>query len=69
MDGVGIDDALVKNDFVSLGFFDCFHCFGVGISFDLVWIVHGGCASLRKSTHRGGIPLLSRQLAGGIPFS
>ena len=39
--GVGIDDALVENYFVSLGFFDRFQGFGVGVKFDLVRIVYG----------------------------
>ena len=40
MKGVGIDDVLVENDFVSLGFFDCFRGSGVSVPFDLVWIVY-----------------------------
>ena len=39
--GVGIDDAFVKNYSVSLGFFDRFQNFGVGVSFDLVGAVYG----------------------------
>ena len=41
MKGVGIDHALVENDFLSLGFFDRFQGFSVGVAFDLVGIVHG----------------------------
>ena len=40
MKGVGIEAAFVENDFVSLGFFDCFKGFGAGVPFDLVWIVY-----------------------------
>ena len=36
---VGIHDAFVEDDFVSLGFFDNLQCFGVHVAFDLVWIV------------------------------
>ena len=39
--GVGIDHALFEDHSVSLGFFDRFRGFGVGISFDLVGIVYG----------------------------
>ena len=38
-EGLGIDDAFVENDFVSLGFFNGLQCLGVGVAFDLVWIV------------------------------
>ena len=37
---VGIDDAFVEDDFVSLGFFDGGQGFRVGVSFDLVRVVH-----------------------------
>ena len=39
--GVGIDHALFEDLSVSLGFFDRFQGFGVGISFDLVGIMYG----------------------------
>ena len=39
LERVGIDDAFVEDDFVSLRFFDGLQCLGVGVSFDLVWIV------------------------------
>ena len=38
--GVWIDYALVKDHSLSLGFFDRFQRFGVGISFDLVGILY-----------------------------
>ena len=40
LEGVRIGDALVEKHSVSLGFFDRFQSFGVGVTFDLVWIVH-----------------------------
>ena len=40
MKGVGIDHAFVKDYSVSLGFFDRFQGFVVGITFDLVGIVY-----------------------------
>ena len=39
MKGVGIHDAFVEDDFVSLGFFDGLQCLGVDIAFDFVRIV------------------------------
>ena len=41
MKGVWINDALVEDHSVSFGFLDRFQDFGVGVSFDLVWIVYG----------------------------
>ena len=41
MKGVWINHALVKKHSVPLAFFDRFQSFGVGVPFDLVWIVHG----------------------------
>ena len=40
MKGAGVDDTLVEDHSVSLGFFDRFQGFGVGVTFDLVGIVH-----------------------------
>ena len=36
---VGIDDAFVEDDFVAFGFFHSGEGLGVGMAFDLVWVV------------------------------
>lgn len=41
LEGVRIEGGLVEEHSVSLGFFDCVHCFGVGVPCDLVRIVYG----------------------------
>ena len=38
---VGIDYAFVENHFVAFGFFHGGEGLGVGMAFDLVWVVHG----------------------------